>query len=212
MAEHPTARIRVLVVDDHPIVRHGLRAVIDAEPDMTTVGEAADGPAAIAAHEALRPDVTLIDVRMPGMDGPTAIREIRRRAPDARVIVLTSYDGDEDIFRAIQAGARGYLLKGTFKEGMLEAIRAVHAGEQLFGPEIAARLAERMQTEPLTARELEVLALVAKGLSNKEIGTALGITEGTVKNHLKRIYEKLQVTDRTEAAMLAIERGILHVD
>jgi two-component system NarL family response regulator len=202
-------KIRVLVVDDHPVVRLGLRAMIDAQADMQVVGEAGDGPAAIVAYGKLAPDVTLMDLRMPGMSGPATIAELRKADPQARVIVLTTYDGDEDVYRAVQAGARGYLLKGTFPEGTLEAIRIVHAGQRLFAPEVAGRLAERVASPSLTAREVGVLELVAKGMSNKEIGAALFVAEDTVKNHLKHIYAKLGVTDRTEAALLAVQRGIL---
>jgi two-component system NarL family response regulator len=202
-------KISVLVVDDHPVVRLGLRAMIDAQPDMQVVGEAGDGPAAIEAHARLQPDVTLMDLRMPGMSGPAAIAELRKAQPQARVIVLTTYDGDEDVYRAVQAGARGYLLKGTFPEGTLEAIRNVHAGQHLFAPEVAGRLAERVASPSLTAREVGVLELVAKGMSNKEIGAALFVAEDTVKNHLKHIYAKLGVTDRTEAALVAVQGGIL---
>jgi two-component system NarL family response regulator len=202
-------KIRVLIVDDHPVVRLGLRAMIEVQPDMEVVAEAGDGPAAVAAHAQHRPDVTLMDLRMPGMSGPATIAEIRKTAPEARVVVLTTYDGDEDVYRAVQAGARGYLLKGTFPEGTLEAIRNVHAGQRLFAPEVAGRLADRVASPALTAREVGVLELVAKGMSNKEIGAALFVAEDTVKNHLKHIYSKLGVSDRTEAALLAVQRGIL---
>jgi two-component system NarL family response regulator len=204
-----TKKIRVMIVDDHPVVRVGLRSMVEAQPDMEVVGEAPDGPGAIATFERERPDVTLMDLRMPGMGGPETIAAIRKRAPTANIIVLTTYDGDEDVYRAIQAGARGYLLKGTFPEGTLEAIRNVHAGQQLIAPEVAVRLAHRVSNPALTAREVAVLELVAKGLSNKEIGVTLFVAEDTVKNHLKHIYAKLGVGDRTEAAMLAVQRGII---
>jgi two-component system NarL family response regulator len=204
------AKIRVLIVDDHRVVRVGLRAIIEAEPDMEVVGEAGDGPAALAAYDAHRPDITLLDLRMPGMSGPEILTALRQRDPNATVIVLTSYDADEDVYRAIQAGARGYLLKGTLPDGVLEAaIRKVHAGQRLLAPEAAARLADRMTSPSLTPREVAVLQLVAQGKSNKEIGTSLSLAEGTVKTHLKRIYEKLGVGDRTEAALLAVQRGIV---
>jgi two-component system NarL family response regulator len=203
-------KIRVLIVDDHRVVRVGLRAIIDAEPDMEVVGEAADGPSALVAYAEHKPDITLLDLRMPGMKGPELLVELRKRDPEATVIVLTSYDADEDVYRAVQAGARGYLLKGTLPDGVLEAaIRKVHAGQRLLAPEAAARLADRLTSPALTPREVAVLELVAQGKSNKEIGTVLSLAEGTVKTHLKRIYEKLGVGDRTEAALVAVQRGIV---
>ena len=203
------SRIRVLVVDDHPLMRIGLRARIDAEPDMEVVAEAGDGPAAIAAYAAHKPDITLLDLRLPGMDGPQIITVIRKNDPGAKIIILTTYDADEDVYRAVQAGARGYLLKGTFAEGILEAIRNVHAGRRLIAPEVAGRLADRVSSPGLTSREVSVLELVAKGMSNKEIGAALFVSETTIKYHLKNIYSKLGASDRTEAALLATQRGIL---
>jgi two-component system NarL family response regulator len=204
------AKIRVLIVDDHRVVRVGLRAIIDAEPDMEVVAEAADGPSAIAAYAEHKPDITLLDLRLPGMSGPEVLTALRQRDPEATVIVLTSYDADEDVYRAVQAGARGYLLKGTLPDGVLEAaIRTVHAGQRLLAPEAAARLADRMTSPQLTPREVAVLELVAKGKSNKEIGVMLTLAEGTVKTHLKRIYEKLGVGDRTEAALVGVQRGIV---
>jgi two-component system NarL family response regulator len=202
-------RIRVLVVDDHPLMRLGLRTRIDSEPDMKVVAEASDGVTAVTAHAQHRPDITLLDLRMPGMDGPEIITVIRREDPDAKVIVLTTYDADEDVYRAVQAGARGYLLKGTFAEGIMEAIRNVYAGRRLIAPEVAARLADRVASPSLTSREVAVLELVAKGMSNKEIGAALFVSETTIKYHLKNIYAKLGANDRTEAALLATQRGIL---
>jgi two-component system NarL family response regulator len=204
-------KIRVLVVDDHQVVRLGMRAMIDAEPDMEVVGEASEGQSAIAAYEQHRPDITLMDLRLPGMSGPEIITEIRKRAPGANIIVITTYDADEDVYRAVQAGARGYLLKGTFAEGMLEAIRHVHAGRRLIAPEVAARLADRVSSPALTSRETSVLALVAKGMSNKEIGATLFLTEDTIKTHLRHAFAKLGVGDRTEAVLLAVQRGIIRL-
>ena len=203
-------KIRVLIVDDHRVVRVGLRAIIDAEPDMQVVAEAGDGPAALAAYDEHKPDITLLDLRMPGMSGPEVLTALRQKDPEATVIVLTSYDADEDVYRAVQAGARGYLLKGTLPDGVLEAaIRKVHGGQRLLAPEAAARLADRMTSPALTPREVAVLELVAKGKSNKEIGVVLSLAEGTVKTHLKRIYDKLGVSDRTEAALMAVQKGIV---
>jgi DNA-binding NarL/FixJ family response regulator len=203
--EPPRKTIRILVVDDHPVVRLGLRAMIDAEPDMEVVAEAGDGPGAVAAYSAHRPDITLMDLRLPGVGGPETIARIRAGSPDANIIVITTYDADADVYRAVQAGARGYLLKGTFAEGMLEAIRHVHAGGKL----IARKLAERVSGPELTSREVGVLELVAKGMSNKEIAAALFLSEDTIKTHLRHIYAKLGVGDRTEAALLAVQRGII---
>jgi two-component system NarL family response regulator len=200
-------RIRIALVDDHPVVRLGLRKVIDAQPDMTVVAEAADGLEAVRVLAEVRPDVTLMDLRMPGAEAPAAIAQVLEKQPDARIIVLTTFDGDEDVHRAVRAGARGYLLKDTFTEGILEAIRHVHAGGTLFGPEASARLAERAGERTLTRREQGVLELVARGLTNREIQTTLSMSEGTLKNHLKHIYEKLGVSNRTEAAHAALQRG-----
>jgi two-component system NarL family response regulator len=209
MSEAAT-RIKVLIVDDHRVVRLGVKAIVEAEGDMEVVGEAADGPAALAAYDAHHPDVVLLDLRLPGMTGPEVITALRQRDPEAKIIVLTSYDADEDVYRAVQAGARGYLLKGTLPDGVLEAaIRKVYAGQRQLAPEAAARLADRLTSPSLTPREVAVLELVAKGKSNKEIGSALSLAEGTVKTHLKRIYEKLGVSDRTEAALMAVQRGIV---
>ena len=204
-------RIRVLVVEDHPLMRHGLRSRIADEPDMEVVGEAGDGPAAVAAYAAFQPDVTLLDLRLPGMDGPEVIRAIRVDDPEAKVVILTSYDADEDVFRAVQAGARGYVLKATFAEGILEALRTVAAGHTLIAPEVAARVAQRQREPTLSAREVEVLELVAKGMGNKEIAAALFVSEGTVKFHLRNAFTKLGTGDRTGAALLAAQRGIIQV-
>jgi two-component system NarL family response regulator len=205
------AKIRVLIVDDHLVVRVGVRTIVNAEPDMEVVAEAGDSAAALAAFQTHKPDVTLMDLRLPNDTGGAAlITAFRQLDPQAKIIVLTSYDADEDVFRAVQAGARGYLLKGTFPEGILEAaIRKVHAGSRLIPPEVAERLADRLTSPALTPREVTVLELVAKGLSNREIGAALSTSAGTVKTHLKRIYAKLGVGDRTEAALIAVQRGIV---
>lgn len=206
----PASKIRVLVVDDHMIVRVGLRTVINDEPDMEVVGEAGDGPGALAAYDSHKPDVTLLDLRMPDVNGAELIVQLRQRDPGAKILVLTSYDADEDIYRAVQAGARGYLLKGTLPDGILEAaIRAVHAGGRHLPASVADRLADRLSAPALTPREIAVLELVAKGLSNSEIGAALSVSAGTIKTHLKRIYPKLGVGDRTAAALTAVQRGIV---
>jgi two-component system NarL family response regulator len=200
-------KITVLVADDHPIFRVGLRNLIDQQPDMRVVAEARDGREAVAVFCRLRPDVTLMDLRMPVLDGPGAIAAVRQHDPQARIIVLTTYDGDDDVQRAVDAGARGYLLKDTFAEGMLDAIRDVHAGELLFDDDLVARRPGRA----LSPRELSILEAIARGLSNKQIQSALAIAEGTLKNHLKRIFDKLEVTDRTQAVLAAVKRGVIRM-
>jgi two-component system NarL family response regulator len=204
-----TAKIRVLIADDHPIFRVGLRNLIDQQADMQVVGEAADGNEAVRAIAQHRPDVTLLDLRMPGLDGPEVIAAALAQEREAHIIILTTYDGDEDIYRAVQAGARGYLLKDTFPEGMLDAIRDVHAGGHLFPAEVAGKLIGR--GTPLSTRELAVLELLARGLSNKEIMAALTIPEGTLKNHLKRVFDKLEVGDRTQAVLTGLKRGLVRL-
>jgi len=207
-----TKPIRVLLAEDHEIVRDGLAAIIDYQADMTVVGHACNGEEAVERFAELQPDITLMDLRMPGMGGATAIEAIRKKFGDARIIVLTTYDGDENIYRALKAGARGYLLKDSGKDDLLSAIRAVHEGRSYVPPEIATRLVTRTQAgAPLTTREIEVLQLMADGKSNKEIGAALFISEGTVKTHVNSIHEKLSVSDRTEAVIVALKRGIIQL-
>ena len=204
--------IRVLIADDHFVVRMGLAAVIGTQPDITVVAEATNGKQAIELFREHRPDVTLMDLRMPEVDGLEAITAIRGEFPESRFIVLTTYDGDEDIYRALQAGARAYLLKDMLRDGLVEAIRAVHAGQRRIPAEVASRLAERMNRTELTARELEVLRLIVEGKSNKAIAAELSIAEGTVKIHINNILSKLGVSDRTQAATFALQRGIIHLD
>jgi two-component system, NarL family, response regulator len=204
--------IRILIADDHFVVRMGLSTLIDTQDDMTIVGEAANGKQAVEMFRALRPDVTLMDLRMPEMDGVEAIIAIRAQEPDARIIVLTTYDGDEDIYRAFHAGARAYLLKDMHHDDLLGALRAVHQGQRFIPPAIANRLAERIPRSELTTRELEVLKLIVKGMSNREIAATLFITEGTVKIHVNNLLGKLGVSDRTKAATTALQRGIVHLD
>jgi len=204
--------IRVLVVDDHFVVRMGLTTLINSQPDMTVVGDAANGKQGVELFRANHPDVTLMDLRMPEMGGVDAINAIRQEAPDCKIIVLTTFDGDEDIFRAFQAGARAYLLKDMHHDELLSAIRAVNQGQRFIPPAIANRLAERMPRSELTARELEVLRLIVKGMSNKEIAATLFITEGTVKIHVNNVLGKLGVSDRTKAATTALQRGIVHLE
>lgn len=204
-------QIKLLVVEDHHIVRQGLVALLNTVPDMTVVAEASDGNAGIELFRKHQPDVTLMDLRLPGLGGAEAVAKIRDTYPAARIIVLTTFDGDEDIYRALQAGARGYLLKGMFGDELLDAIRAVHAGKTRIPPVVAERLANRMSGSALTGRELEVLQLIVAGQSNKEIGTTLSISEATVKTHINNLLSKLGVTDRTQAATTAIQRGLVHL-
>jgi DNA-binding NarL/FixJ family response regulator len=205
-------KIRLLVVDDHFFVRMGLAGSLNAELDMQVVAEADNGLDAIKLFRQHRPDLVLLDGRLPGLSGPATLSALRQEFPEARVLMLSIDEGEEDVFQALQAGAAGYLPKTTQLHELLIAIRAVHAGQQYLPSALAARLAERGPGSTLTTREREVLALVSKGLTNREIGTALGCSETTAKWHLKNVMQKLGVTDRTEATRVAVERGILHVE
>jgi two-component system NarL family response regulator len=204
--------IRILVVEDHHVVRSGLVALLNVVEGIEVVGEAADGVEAIAQFRKCQPNVTLIDLRMPRLSGVEVIQRIRMETPQARFIVLTTYDGDEDIFRALQAGARAYLLKGMTTDDLVATIRTVHAGRSHIPPAIAQRLAERVGTEELTPREFDVLEQIVGGCSNKEIATALDISEATVKTHINSLLGKLGVADRTQAATAAIQRGIVTLE
>ncbi len=202
--------IRVMVVDDHAIMRSGLISMIDREPGMAVVAEAGDGWEALELFRRFLPHITLMDLRMPRMDGVESIKSIRREFPGSRFIVLTTYDGDEDIFRALEAGAQAYLLKGMKSSELFDAIRAVHAGRRYIPPEVARSL-DSWNRPDLTRRELEVLKLLASGASNKEIAGRIGTTEGTVKSYVINILGKLGVHDRTEAVTVALKRGIIHL-
>ena len=207
--------IRILITDDHPVVREGLAGILAGQDDFEVVGLAADGDTAVTLHESLSPDVTLMDLRMPGLDGVGAITAIKAKRPSANILILTTYDSDADIVRAIEAGATGYLLKDTPREDLFRAIRATANGESVLAPAVASRLMTRMRApaeENLSAREIEVLQLVAKGASNKEIGKTLHISTATVKTHLIHIYNKLGVTDRTSAVTTALEKGIITLE
>jgi len=206
-----TDKIRVLIADDHVTVREGLVAMIGRQPDMMVVGEAANGREAVDLWRKHRPDVTLLDLRMPLLDGVGALEEIRRQDASARVIVLTTFDTDIDISKAIKAGAKGYLLKDAPREELLECIRRVHAGETSIPAALVAKLAAGMSSEALTGRELDVLTLLARGKSNKEIGVNLYIGETTVKSHLRSIFTKLNVLSRTEAITAASRRGLVQL-
>jgi DNA-binding NarL/FixJ family response regulator len=207
--QSPSRLIKVLTVDDHAIIRDGISFVIQSESDMTVVAEAASGQEAIDLFRLHRPDVTLMDLQMPGMNGIDAILVIKQNFPQARIVVLTTYSGDVQAARALRAGAVGYLLKGTMRKDLVDTIRRVHAGQRCIPNDVAASLAEHFGSDALTERELEVLRNVAAGSSNKRIGTALGIGEDTVKGHMKNILAKLQANDRTHAVTIALKRGFL---
>ena len=204
-------KIRILIADDHYIVRMGLMALVNTEPDMEVVAEAADGAQALELYGKCNPDLALLDLRMPVKDGIQTTSEIRNRFPNAQVLMLTAFDGDEEIYRALQAGARGYVLKSSSGEKLIPALRAVAAGQQWVPKEVVSRLAAREKFEEITPREVQVLQELAKGLANKEIADVLKITEYTAKDHLKSILAKLRVADRTEAVTAAIHRGIIHL-
>jgi two-component system NarL family response regulator len=203
------APIRVLIVDDHSVVRRGLAAIIDMEDDAIVIGQAGDGVEAIEMWRRLQPDVVLMDLRMPGMDGVEAIRRIRHEDAEAGIIVLTTFDHDEDIYAGLRAGAKAYLLKDVEPEELFRCIRAVRAGEAYLQPKVAAKLAQRVQEEPLTEREEQILKLLSEGKSNRAIGQVLHITESTVKSHMKSLFVKLDVTSRAEAISLAARRGLV---
>ncbi len=207
-----TTQATVLVVDDHVLVRTGVANIISHEPDLQVIAEAANGVEAIAAFERYRPDVTLLDLRMPVMEGVEAVRQIRQRDPGARVIVLTTYDTDEDITRALKAGAKAYILKDISATALIACIHDVLAGKTYLAPTAAAKLAEGVARVQLTPRELATLRLMADGRSNKEIAGELGISERTVKTHLGHLFEKLAVTSRTEAVKVAARRGLVRME
>jgi DNA-binding NarL/FixJ family response regulator len=206
-----TGKIRILCVDDHPVVRDGLEAIINLQPDMMSAGSAATGGEALERFLELRPDVTLVDLQLPDMSGFDLIKKIRDKSPNARIIVLSSYEGDVDIQRALEAGAQGYVVKGIVREELLETIRSVRAGKRRLPAAVAQKLAEHVADEPISPRELEVLSLMAAGKRNKEIAGELSIAEDTVKMHVRNILSKLQVNDRTEAVTIALRRGIIHL-
>ena len=204
--------ISVLCVDDHPLVRKGIASILANEPTLKLAGEAGNGREALEMFRNLRPDVVLMDLRMPEMDGIEATKQIRKIDPEAKIIALTSYDGDQDIYKAIEAGVRGYILKEMVHTKVIDAIRTVHSGKRLMPTEVAERLSEYFPQVALTPREIEVLTYVAKGMANKEIAHQLGTASGTVKMHVQNILAKLGASDRTHAVTIALERGILHLD
>lgn len=209
--QSPNAKIRVLIADDHVTVREGLTAIVGRQPDMQVVAEAATGRDAADLWQQHHPDVVLLDLRMPVLDGVDAMIEIRRQDPSARVVVLTTFDTDHEISRAIKAGARGYLLKDAQREELLDCIRKVHAGETCIPSSLVAKLAASVSSEELTGREMHVLTLLAQGRGNKEIGLSLHISETTVKSHLRSIFAKLNVLSRTEAIAVASRRGLVQL-
>ncbi|WP_019498026.1 response regulator [Pseudanabaena sp. PCC 6802] len=203
--------IRILIADDHPVVRSGIATMLEIDPEanLHVVGQARNGREMVELFAQLQPDIGLVDLRMPEMSGAEAIAQIRSQFPEARLIILTTYDGDEDIYRGLQAGAKAYLLKDTPLEELLQCIRTVHAGRSFIPPDIGMRLAERMSSPVLSKREREVLELIPVGMSNMEIGATLQITEGTVKSHINNILGKLNVSDRTQAVIVALKRGLI---
>jgi DNA-binding NarL/FixJ family response regulator len=211
MSDNPT-RIRILSVDDHALLRKGMTALVNAEPDMKLVAEASNGQEAIEAFRLHQPDVTLMDLQMPGLNGTEAIDRIRSEFPNARIIVLTTYTGDVQVLRALRAGARGYVLKGHMHRELLDTIRTVHAGQKRIPPEVAAQLAEHAADDELTEREIDVVRLIASGNSNKLIADQLSIGEATVKGHVSNILSKLGANDRAHAVTIALKRGIIELD
>lgn len=204
-------KIRVLVVDDHPIMRVGIAAIIQATPDMTTVAQAGSGEEAVELYEKYLPDITLMDLRLPGMSGVEAIRTVMARHRNAKFVVLTTYEGDEDIHQALEAGARSYIIKGMPHDALVNALRRVHVGGRFLPPPVSRALSSRLPNSDLSTREREVLDLIVQGKSNKEIATDLGITESTVKCHVSVILMRLNVTDRTQAVVTALQRGLVHL-
>ena len=204
--------IRIMTVDDHPLLRQGIATLIEAEADMELVAEACDGEEAIAQFRLHRPDVTLMDIQMPNVNGVEAISRIRSEFPDAKILVLSTYHGDVQVLHAIKAGARGYLLKGNVRTELLEAIRTVHAGRKRIPPEVAAELAEHAADDALSSREIDVLRLIGAGNANKHIADKLCIGETTVKNHISNILSKLGANDRAHAVIIALQRGIIELD
>jgi DNA-binding NarL/FixJ family response regulator len=203
--------IKVLVVDDHPVVRDGLTAIISSEPDMEVIGDAGTAAEGVSLYEALHPSVVLMDLLLPDFSGSEAIRRICQRSPNAVVIVLTTVDGDEEIYRAIEAGARGYLLKDMVRKELIQAIREVHGGRRYIPARVGARIAEYLPRTDITAREIEVLQQIAGGLKNKQIADELGLSEDTVNAHVKHILAKLHASDRTHAVTVALRRGIIRL-
>lgn len=203
--------IRLFIADDHPPLRAGLASMFQSDPDFTVIGDAGSGRETLEALDKVRADVIIMDLRMPDGDGLQTLRALRKREPGVKVLILTTYDCEEDIFHSLESGARGYLLKDATREEMLEAVRRIHEGQRCLPPAIAARLAERLTRPGLSPREMDVLRLMAKGRSNKEIATAMFVSEETVKSHLKSLFQKLSVHDRVEATAVALQRGLIRI-
>jgi two-component system, NarL family, response regulator len=210
-AMESSEQIKVLVVDDHPLMRVGVAAIINARPDMIAVAQAGDGEEAVKLFEQHSPDITLMDLRLPGKSGVDTIRDIRSKHPQARFVVLTTYEGDEDIHQALAAGAQGYIIKGMPHEALIDALRKVHAGGRFLPRPVKMALASRTPNSELSSRERQVLTLLARGRSNKEIANELGITEATVKCHVSVILMRLNASDRTQAVVVALHRGLVHL-
>lgn len=206
---HP---IRILLADDHPSLRDGLASILNSQSDLTVVAEAGTGREAVEKAKSFNPDVMIVDLRMPDGDGIQTIKELAGSHPDIKTLVLTTYDNEEDIFRALEAGARGYILKDTTRQEIIESVRQVHAGNRFLPPAIAARLADRMIRPNLTPRELDVLRLVSRGRTNKEMAAAMFVSEETIKTHMKGLFQKLGVHDRAEAVGIALQRGLLRLE
>ena len=204
-------KIRILIVDDHPLMRVGVAAIIDGRPNMQTVAQACTGEEAVTLYEQHLPDITLMDLRLPGMSGVDAIRAIRRRHPQARFVVLTTYEGDEDIHQALEAGTQGYIIKGMPYDSLIQALERVHAGGRFLPPPVKRALASRTPDSELSHRERQVLQLLATGNSNRSIGELLGITEATVKSHVSTILMRMNAGDRTQAVVSALQRGLVHL-
>jgi two-component system, NarL family, response regulator len=212
MREGPGGPVRILIVDDHVAIRIGLTSMLESHDGIEVIGAVATGEEVLNSLKAGIPDILLVDLRMPHLDGITLIQEIRRSYAGVRIIVLTSYEADEDIYKAVRAGIQGYLLKDAPEQDLLDAVAAVHAGRSYFPAHIASRLAERLQRSNLSSRELEVLEMLSKGLTNKQIAGALGISSHTIRSHVANITDKLEVCDRTEAVSIAMRRGIIHME
>jgi DNA-binding NarL/FixJ family response regulator len=210
-ARNPERKISVMIVDDHPLMRVGIAAIINARPDMEVVAQAGTAEEAVARHKEYAPDLTLMDLRLPGASGVAAIQQIRNRSPHARFVVLTTYEGDEDIHQALESGAQGYIIKGMPHETLIHALKRVHAGGRFLPPPVARALESRTPDASLTPREREVLSLLVKGKSNREIAEQLGIAEATVKCHFRVIFMRMGVSDRTQAVVSALQRGLVHL-
>jgi DNA-binding NarL/FixJ family response regulator len=207
-----SAPIRILLADDHPSLRDGLASILNSQPDLTVVAEAGTGREAVEKAKTINPDVMIVDLRMPDGDGIQTIRELAVSNPGIMTLVLTTYDNEEDIFCALEAGARGYILKDTTRQEIIEAVRQIHAGKRFLPPAVAARLADRMIRPTLTPRELDVLRLVSRGRTNKEMAAAMFVSEETIKTHMKGLFQKLGVHDRAEAVGIALQRGLLRLE